>query len=505
MRRQLAALALATLLPLPSLAAEVLVKPGETLSDIAERHGVSVTQLMQRNGIKDPNLVMAGTKLVLPSGSRPGSSGGGGQASTHVVKPGETLSHIAERHGLSASRLMQINGIKDPNLVVAGTRLSLRPTASRSAAGASASRGAGPTVRYTVRDGETLSEIADRHGLSTVRLMQINGIKNPNLVFAGSQMVVPAPKTASKPTPPPPPARPSYNRQAKEHVVRSGETLSDIADGYKLPLERLIAINNIKDPNTLISGTRLKLRQPPAAAKPAAPVARKPAAKPVAKPAPAPVAVQAPVAAAAPQATAAALQTPRIEPQAVAAASFSPATATSSTPTATAPTATTTPTATLAEQTSAAVSPIKPSIPASRPIDTVASAPRQPRVQPAVQPAQQAATQPKSAAAAKPAAAGASKAVVATASSSAGAAKPATPDWRSYGPLQIDWANWHPMGGSFVAPSLNRDGQPLYLAVNCSARKLNATSQAGQWKTWDTPQTDFENQLVNDICKQKGS
>ena len=106
----------------------------------------------------------------------------------------------------------------------------------------------------------------------------------------------------------------------------------------------------------------------------------------------------------------------------------------------------------------------------------------------------------------KPAPASSVKAVVATASTSASssAAKPATPDWRSYGPLQIDWANWHPMGGSFVAPSLNRDGQPLYLAVNCSARKLNATSQAGQWKTWDTPQTDFEQQLVNDICKQKG-
>jgi len=83
--------------------------------------------------------------------------------------------------------------------------------------------------------------------------------------------------------------------------------------------------------------------------------------------------------------------------------------------------------------------------------------------------------------------------------------KPATPDWRSYGPLQVDWANWQPMAGSYVAPSLNSDGQPLYLAVNCSARRLNATGQSGTWKTWDAPQSDFEEQLISDLCKTKGS
>jgi hypothetical protein len=85
------------------------------------------------------------------------------------------------------------------------------------------------------------------------------------------------------------------------------------------------------------------------------------------------------------------------------------------------------------------------------------------------------------------------------------AAKPSTPDWRSYGPLQVDWANWQPMGGSFVAPSLNSDGQPLYLAINCSARRLNATGQSGTWKSWDAPQSDFEEQLITDLCKAKQS
>ncbi|MFY8149451.1 MAG: hypothetical protein ACOVNL_09585 [Prochlorococcaceae cyanobacterium] len=83
------------------------------------------------------------------------------------------------------------------------------------------------------------------------------------------------------------------------------------------------------------------------------------------------------------------------------------------------------------------------------------------------------------------------------------AAKPAQPDWRTYGPLQVDWANWQPMGGSFVTPSLNGEGQPLYLAINCSARRLNATGQSGQWKSWDPPQTEFEQQLISDLCKAR--
>ena len=91
------------------------------------------------------------------------------------------------------------------------------------------------------------------------------------------------------------------------------------------------------------------------------------------------------------------------------------------------------------------------------------------------------------------------------ATSTVAARKPLGSDWRTYGPMQVDWANWQTMGGSFVAPSLGSDGKPHYLAINCGARKLNATSQSGQWKTWDAPQTDFEQQLVSDLCKSKGT
>ena len=82
MRRSAVALALALLLPLPGLAGQVVVKPGETLSDIAARYGVSVDRLLQLNGIKDPKGLQVGTKLTVPgapSSPTRGSGGSGGQ------------------------------------------------------------------------------------------------------------------------------------------------------------------------------------------------------------------------------------------------------------------------------------------------------------------------------------------------------------------------------------------------------------------------------------------
>jgi murein DD-endopeptidase MepM/ murein hydrolase activator NlpD len=81
--------------------------------------------------------------------------------------------------------------------------------------------------------------------------------------------------------------------------------------------------------------------------------------------------------------------------------------------------------------------------------------------------------------------------------------KSATPDWRHYGPLQVDWSNWRSMAGSLVAPSINKEGQPLYVAVNCGAKKLNVTGPAGAWKAWEVPAQEFEKELLGAVCRDK--
>jgi len=381
MRRTAAALALALLLPLPSLAGEVVVKPGETLSEIAERYGTSVERLMQLNGLRSAKDLWAGSRIQVPG------AGGG----------------------------------------------------SNARGGGGASSGSG---NYTVKPGETLSEIAERHGTSVDRLMQLNNLGSAKDLWAGSRIQVPGASPAR-----PASAAAPLNRNARDHKVQPGETLSEIADRYGISMDRLISLNGLKEPNDLQAGSTLRLKAPttPAARPRPSTVATKPPVKPTPKPV----------------STASKPAKPAVAPTSTATPATSAATATA--------------------------------IASARPVtcQVVSSNP--------------------SAAAAKPSAAVANPAVVAAAAtkpvSSASAAKPAkpsSPDWRSYGPLQVDWANWQPMGGSFVAPSLNSEGQPLYLAVNCNARRLNATGQSGTWKTWDAPQSDFEQQLITDLCKTKG-
>jgi LysM repeat protein len=331
-----------------------------------------------------------------------------------TVKEGETLSEIANRLGIPMGRLMQLNSISDPDLVEAGRVLTV-PGGGGNRAGASA----GSSSTVTVQEGETLSQIAERNGMSLKRLMAINGINDPDLVEAGRRLRLSGPVAAA--------ARPAgasggsggFRRGATEHVVRPGESLSTIADGYGVPLSRLVAINAIGDPDHVEAGTRLKLKGSPAAAPVTTPKPRPNAAS---RPAPKPASV----ASASPTTPAGQIRPSRTP------ATVAPATATAQ--------ATTTATATALRPGGGGL-----------------------------------ATTPTS----------------------------GKPNWRTYGPLQVDWANWQPMGGSMVAPTLNGDGQSLYLAINCTARKINATSQAGQWKTWDDPQADFEQQLVNDLCKAR--
>lgn len=106
----------------PAHAATHLVRKGETLSDIARRHGSSVARLARINRLSDPNLIVAGSRLRVPGRAR--------ITSIHVVRQGETLSGIAARYRSTVARLTRVNRLGDPNLIVVGTRLKVPHAAS---------------------------------------------------------------------------------------------------------------------------------------------------------------------------------------------------------------------------------------------------------------------------------------------------------------------------------------------------------------------------------------
>ena len=165
------------------------VRRNDTLSGIASRHGVSTRSIMVANGLSNPNRVVAGRTLSIP-----GSSGTAAAASagSYTVRPGDTLSHIAARTGVPSRSIVAANGLRDADRLVAGRTLTI-PGGGATAAAPARATSAGS---YTVRPGDTLSDIAARLGVSTSALTRANGITNANRVVVGRTLTVPAASAA---------------------------------------------------------------------------------------------------------------------------------------------------------------------------------------------------------------------------------------------------------------------------------------------------------------------
>ena len=164
------------------------VQGGDTLSALAHRLDTTVSRLVEANDIADPDLIRVGQTLTIP-GSPSGTQGGSGtaaDATTHVVRPGESLGSIADRFGLSVEDLARANGITDPSLVMAGSLLRIASEAPP-APGA----GGGGSATHTVAPGQALSTIAAQYGTSVSALVDANELADPDRIVAGQRLRVP--------------------------------------------------------------------------------------------------------------------------------------------------------------------------------------------------------------------------------------------------------------------------------------------------------------------------
>ena len=164
-------------------AEQYLVQEGDSLSDVARRLGVPVQTLASANGITDPNFILTGQLLVVPSDGR--------SATEYLVKDGDTLWGIAEKVGVPASAIAKANGLVDPDWVPAGRLLSVPPVGSTASSVGSGPATTGASGSYTVRAGDDLSSIADRFGVSAKALAEANGISDPNFITIGQVLTAP--------------------------------------------------------------------------------------------------------------------------------------------------------------------------------------------------------------------------------------------------------------------------------------------------------------------------
>ena len=221
------------------------VKRGDSLSSIAERFGVTVAQLREWNGIEADN-INAGVRIAVDASASRRVSKPEVKTSTYTVKKGDGLGAIAERHGMTLQEIRELNGLKDNNIQV-GQKLKVTGKASEE-------RSEKPEAKsstYTVKKGDSLGAIAERFGVTVDQLRDWNGIKGNN-IQAGQKLTIGGKsKSSSK-------AGSSKSAKAKTHKVRSGESLGVIAEKYGTTAAAIRRANGIKGDN-IKAGQTLKI------------------------------------------------------------------------------------------------------------------------------------------------------------------------------------------------------------------------------------------------------
>lgn len=210
------------------------VRKGDTLTDIGVSFGVSVGALRRLNRL-DGDRIVPGQKLRLRKALPPPADGGDNDE-FYTVRRGDTLSEIALGHRLSLTGLRRLNSTLQGDRIKVGDRLRIRQPRETP----------GDKVDYVVRRGDTLSEIAERSDVGLGLLRQLNHLAGDH-IRPGQKLKL----------------RPSRKDEGV-HVVRFGETLSKIALVYGLRLKDLRQINGIGGDHIRV-GQKLRLKATPAA------------------------------------------------------------------------------------------------------------------------------------------------------------------------------------------------------------------------------------------------
>lgn len=109
---------------------------------------------------------------------------------------------------------------------------------------------AGKTMTIIIQRGDTLTELAIKYNTTVARLVELNNIANPNLIYAGATLIVPSGETAEDSD--------GYSTSGQTiYIVQKGDTLNQIAAEFGTTAIAIAKENNIRNINLIYVGQRL--------------------------------------------------------------------------------------------------------------------------------------------------------------------------------------------------------------------------------------------------------
>jgi len=227
------------------------VRRGQTLSYIANKYGTSVSSLIAANNIRNQNRIKIGQKLLVPMNSyhSPVYSAPKGKTKlTHIVRKGETLSEIAEAYGVGLSRVRAWNNLYGKRFIYPGQKLHIYTNSAGSTT--KAAQNEDGSLTHIVRKGESLSLISQRYRVSVRDLRDWNNLHTQRYIYPGQKIVVRKGGATM--------VTASADENGKIiHVVRKGETLSEIAERYGVGLSKVRSWNNLYGRRYIYPGQKI--------------------------------------------------------------------------------------------------------------------------------------------------------------------------------------------------------------------------------------------------------
>ncbi len=162
---------------------EIVVRPGDTLSQIARRHNTDITALQIANKLHGSR-IRSGKKLLIPTSAQTmnHTPHRNSVMETYVVKPGDSLWTIARLHKVKLNNLMRHNHLGPKDTLSVGKKLSIPGTGKV--------RKVVRKVRYKVRSGDSLARIANKFNVTVSQITNWNRLDRKRFIQPGQGLLL---------------------------------------------------------------------------------------------------------------------------------------------------------------------------------------------------------------------------------------------------------------------------------------------------------------------------